>query len=109
MKAGAAASAGIYSMTGFAQARVEGDGWLLRINLRSVNHRFLDLHLRMPEGFEGFESRIRQAIRNPVRRGHVDVNVYCESAGPSAVQVNHEVAAAYWKAAEDLRRQFGVK
>jgi len=39
-------------MTGFAQARIERDGWSLRINLRSVNHRFLDLHLRMPDGFE---------------------------------------------------------
>jgi len=62
MKA-AAATAGIHSMTGFAQARIERDGWSLRINLRSVNHRFLDLHLRMPDGFEVFESRIRLAIR----------------------------------------------
>ena len=102
MKA-AAATAGIHSMTGFAQARVERDGWSLRINLRSVNHRFLDLHLRMPDGFEVFESRIRQAIRNRLRRGHVDVNVYYEPAGPAAVDVNHEVAAAYMKAVEELR------
>ena len=108
MKA-ADASTGIRSMTGFAQARIERDGRSLRINLRSVNHRFLDLHLRMPEGFEVFESRARQAIRNRLRRGHVDVNVYYEPAGPAAVEVNHEVAEAYMKAVEELRRQFGVK
>ena len=108
MKA-AVASAGIRSMTGFAQARIERDGRSLRINLRSVNHRFLDLHLRMPDGFEVFESRARQAIRNRLRRGHVDVNVYYEPAGPAAVEVNHEVAEAYMKAVEELRRQFGVK
>ena len=108
MKA-AVASAGIRSMTGFAQARIERDGRSLRINLRSVNHRFLDLHLRMPDGFEVFESRVRQAIRNRLRRGHVDVNVYYEPAGPAAVEVNHEVAEAYMKAVEELRRQFGVK
>ena len=96
-------------MTGFAQARLERDGRSLRINLRSVNHRFLDLHLRMPDGFEVFESRARQAIRNRLRRGHVDVNVYYEAAGPAAVEVNHEVAEAYMKAVEELRRQFGVK
>ena len=73
-----AAPTGICSMTGFAQARVERDGNSLRINLRSVNHRFLDLHLRMPDGFEIFEPRIRQAIRNGLRRGHVDVNIYYE-------------------------------
>ncbi len=108
MKA-AAASAGIHSMTGFAQARIEQDGWSLRINLRSVNHRFLDLHLRMPDGFEVFESRIRLAIRNRLRRGHVDVNVYYEPAGPASVEVNREVAEAYMKAVEELRGQFGVK
>ena len=108
MKA-AVASTGIRSMTGFAQARIERDGRSLRINLRSVNHRFLDLHLRMPDGFEVFESRVRQAIRNRLRRGHVDVNVYYEPAGPAAVEVNHEVAEAYMKAVEELRRQFGVK
>jgi len=108
MKA-AVASAGIRSMTGFAQARIERDGRSLRINLRSVNHRFLDLHLRMPDGFEVFESRVRQAIRSRLRRGHVDVNVYYEPAGPAAVEVNHEVAEAYLKAVEELRRQFGVK
>jgi uncharacterized protein (TIGR00255 family) len=108
MKA-AAATAGIHSMTGFAQARLERDGWSLRINLRSVNHRFLDLHLRMPDGFEVFESRIRLAIRNRLRRGHVDVNVYYEQAGPASVEVNREVAEAYMKAAAELREQFGVK
>jgi len=105
----AVASTGIRSMTGFAQAHIERDGRSLRINLRSVNHRFLDLHLRMPDGFEVFESRARQVIRNRLRRGHVDVNVYYEPAGPAAVEVNHEVAEAYMKAVEELRRQFGVK
>lgn len=96
-------------MTGFAQARVEREGCALRINLRSVNHRFLDLHLRMPDGFEVFESRIRQAVRDRVRRGHVDVNVYYEAAGSAAVEVNREVAEAYLKAVERLRKEFNVK
>lgn len=107
MKTGAA-PATILSMTGFAQARVECDGWTLRINLRSVNHRFLDLHLRMPEGFEVFESRIRQALRHGLRRGHVDVYIHFDPVGPAAVQVNRGVAEAYLKAAEDLRKQFGL-
>jgi len=96
-------------MTGFAQARVDRDGNSLRINLRSVNHRFLDLHLRMPDGFEVFEGRIRQAIRNRVRRGHVDVNVYYEASGAAAIEVNRDVAQAYLRAAERLREEFGVK
>ena len=100
---------GIYSMTGFAQARVERDGGAVRINLRTVNHRFLDLHLRMPDGFEVFESRIRQAIRNHLRRGHVDVNIYYEAGGTGAIEVNHEIAESYLKAVERLRKEFSVK
>jgi uncharacterized protein (TIGR00255 family) len=100
---------GIYSMTGFAQARVESEGSAVRINLRSVNHRFLDLHLRMPDGFEVFESRIRQAIRNRLRRGHVDVNIYYEAGGTGAIEVNHEIAESYLRAVERLRKEFSVK
>jgi uncharacterized protein (TIGR00255 family) len=104
-----AALTGIYSMTGFAQARVERDGSSVRINLRSVNHRFLDLHLRMPDGFEVFESRIRQGIRNRLRRGHVDVNIYYEPGGAGTVEVNHDLVESYMKAVEKLRQEFGVK
>ena len=103
------ATTGIYSMTGFAQARADRDGSSLRINLRSVNHRFLDLHLRMPEGFEVFELRIRQAIRNRLRRGHVDVNIYFEVGATGAIEVNRQVAESYLKAVEQLRKDFSVK
>src|SRR3989441_5275045 len=97
------------SMTGYAQARVQHNGWALRISLRSVNHRFLDLHLRLPEGFDTFEPLIRQAVRERLRRGHVDVTLHFDPAGPAAVQVNRALAEAYWKAADELRRQFGLE
>lgn len=97
------------SMTGFAQARAEQNGWALRLTLRTVNHRFLDVHLRLPEGFEPLEPRIRQRLRERLRRGHVDMALHFEPVGPAAVQVNRDVAAAYLKVAADLRRDFGVK
>src|SRR5258708_9861016 len=100
---------GIISMTGFAQARAEQDGSSVRINLRSVNHRFLDLHLRMPDGFEVFETRIRQAIRNRLRRGHVDVNIYFEPGGTGSIEVNHDLVKSYLNAVERLRQEFVVK
>jgi uncharacterized protein (TIGR00255 family) len=96
------------SMTGFAQATGEYNGFALRIRLRSVNHRFLDLHVRLPEGFESFEPHIRQRVRERLRRGHVDVVLNCEAAGPAAVRVNQELAAAYLRAAEELRNRFNL-
>jgi uncharacterized protein (TIGR00255 family) len=103
------ATAGLKSMTGYAQARAVENGWSLRVTIRSVNHRFLDLHLRMPDGFEPLEPRVRQLIRERIRRGHLDVTVHYELAGPSAVGVNHDVAAAYLQAAAALRKQFGIQ
>jgi uncharacterized protein (TIGR00255 family) len=96
-------------MTGYAQARASENGWSLRVTIRSVNHRFLDLHLRVPDGFEPLEPRIRQIVRERVRRGHLDVTVHYELAGPSAVGVNHDVAAAYLKAASSLRKEFSIQ
>jgi len=103
------AAAGLKSMTGYAQARAVENGWSLRVTIRSVNHRFLDLHLRTPDGFEPLEPRIRQLIRERIRRGHLDVTVYYDLAGPSAVGVNHDVAAAYLQEANALRKQFGLQ
>jgi uncharacterized protein (TIGR00255 family) len=105
----ASAQGGLKSMTGYAQARASENGWSLRVTIRSVNHRFLDLHLRVPEGFEPLEPRIRQIIRERVRRGHLDVTVHYELAGPAAIGVNQEVAAAYLKAAASLRKEFNIQ
>ena len=96
-------------MTGYAQARAVEDGWSLRISVRSVNHRFLDLHLHVPEGFEPVEPRMRQIVRERVRRGHVDVTLHYELEGAAAVGVNREIAAAYLKAANSLRAEFGIQ
>jgi uncharacterized protein (TIGR00255 family) len=104
-----AVSKGLKSMTGYAQAHAVENGIGLRVAVRSVNHRFLDLHLRVPEGFEPLEPRIRQIVRERVRRGHLDVTLRYDLAGPAAVAVNQEVAAAYLRAVADLRTQFGMK
>jgi uncharacterized protein (TIGR00255 family) len=96
------------SMTGYAQARSAENGSSLFISVRAVNHRFLDLHLRVPEGFEPLEPGIRQIVRERVRRGHLDVTLRYERAVSGAVGVNQDVAAYYIRAIEALQKQFGV-
>jgi len=103
------AAKSLRSMTGYAQAGVVENGWSLRVSIRSVNHRFLDLHIRVPDGFEPLEPRVRQIVREHVRRGHLDVTLHYELAGPAAVGVNQEVAAAYLQAASALKKQFGLQ
>jgi len=108
-KTSAHSQAALKSMTGYAQAARTENGFAMRLSVRSVNHRFLDLHIRVPEGFEPLEPRIRQIVRDRVRRGHLDVTLRYEPAGPAAVTINAEVAAAYVQAVNNLRKQFAIQ
>ena len=101
--------ADLKSMTGYAQARVEQYGWIVQLSLRSVNHRFLDLRIRMPEGWDALESEIRQVMREKIRRGHLDVALQVEAEKGNSVSIHKDIAAAYLKAARELGEQFGVK
>src|SRR5256884_6881027 len=94
-----------FSMTGYAQARAEQDGWAVRVSVKSVNHRFLDLKLRMPEGFDLYDLRLRQIVREKIHRGHVEVTVGVEPGKAAPIQVNRELVQAYLKAAEALRQE----
>src|SRR6266852_9653362 len=94
-----------FSMTGYAQARAERDGWAVRVSVKSVNHRFLDLKLRMPEGFDLYDLRLRQILRERIHRGHVEVNLNVEPAAAAPLQVNRELLQAYLRAAEELRKE----
>src|SRR5207249_8660090 len=93
-----------FSMTGYAQARAEQDGWAVRVSVKSVNHRFLDLKLRMPEGFDLYDLRLRQIVREKIHRGHVEVTIGVEPGKAAPVQVNKELVQSYLKAAEALRQ-----
>jgi uncharacterized protein (TIGR00255 family) len=95
------------SMTGYAQARGENAGWAIRVSVKSVNHRFLDIRFRLPEGFDVYELRLRQIIREKIHRGHLDINLNVQPGAASPVQVNRDLLQAYRYAAEDLKNQMG--
>src|SRR5579863_10462047 len=94
-----------FSMTGYSQARSEQNGWAVRVSMKSVNHRFLDLKLRLPEGFELYELRLRQVLRERIHRGHIEVYVNVDPAAAAPVQVNRELAQTYMRVAEEFRQQ----
>jgi uncharacterized protein (TIGR00255 family) len=90
-------------MTGFALARAEHNGWALRVSVKSVNHRFLDVKLRLPDGFELYETRFRHAVREKILRGHVEISVNVQPSKAAPLQINAEIAQAYLRAAQGLR------
>jgi uncharacterized protein (TIGR00255 family) len=95
------------SMTGYAQARAEQNGWAIRVSVKSVNHRFLDVRFRLPEGFDVYELRLRQIVREKIHRGHIDVNVNVQPGATAPVQVNRDLLQTYLQAADELRRKMG--
>jgi len=96
-------------MTGYAMVRGEFHGWNIRVSVKSVNHRFLDIKLRMPESLEPFEHRLRQAVRGQIHRGHIDVHVSAEPGEAAPVHVNRELLNKYVEAAQGLAEQTGSK
>ena len=97
------------SMTGYATLRSEHQGWSIRVSVKSVNHRFLDVKLRLPESLEPYEIRLRQVVRDRIHRGHVDVHISVEPGKSAPVHVNQGLLEAYLRAADELRRQTGAK
>jgi len=96
-------------MTGYATVRSEHQGWSIRVSVKSVNHRFLDVKLRLPESLEPYEIRLRQAVRDRIHRGHVDIHVSVEPGKAAPVHVNQELLQAYLRAADELRQQTKAK
>jgi len=98
----------VLSMTGYAQSKGGALGWDLRVSVKSVNHRFLDLKVRLPEGFDLYELRLRQIVRDRIHRGHVEVHVSVEPGVATPIQVNKDLVTNYLRAADDLRLQTSV-
>ena len=89
----------IYSMTGFATAQsATEDGTAFNLTLKSVNHRFLDLNMRLPNDSDALEVSLRRLLKERIRRGHVDVTLFLDRRAREsapALQLNHELLAAH--------------
>ena len=89
-------SISVYSMTGYATLRVEtiGDAGFT-LTLKSVNHRFLDLQLRLPQSCESLEAPIRKLLKEHIQRGHVEFSLQVDRPIRSGFELNHDQIAAY--------------
>ena len=83
----------IRSMTGFARRERQGPWGTLTCELRSVNHRYLELSLRLPDDLRGLENDARQLLSANLRRGKVDAGVYLKGApaGAASLEINRAV------------------
>jgi uncharacterized protein (TIGR00255 family) len=99
----------IRSMTGFAQVKGQINGRLgFSLTLKSVNHRFLDLHFRMPSDSDGLEMKLRRILKEKIARGHVEVTLTLERAGDNAFVLNKQLVSGYVEAFRAAAKEFGV-
>ena len=95
-------------MTGYASATARADSAAVTVTVKSVNHRFLDLHVKLPAEMEALEPRLRQAVRQRLSRGHVDVTVALEREGAVEVRFDRALVRGYLEAFRRLKEEFGV-
>lgn len=100
----------IKSMTGFGRCEVAENNRKFTVEMKSVNHRYLDVNIKMPKKLNFFESAIRAELKNYISRGKVDVFITYEdmSENQTSVHYNKELAAEYLKYLRQMAEDFGL-
>jgi uncharacterized protein (TIGR00255 family) len=102
----------VRSMTGYAQAKgraaAKDGGIAFTLSLKAVNHRFLDLHMRMPADSDGLEMKLRRVIKEHMARGHVEVTLAFEREGEGTLAINRELVAGYVRAFRAAAKEFSI-
>ena len=101
----------IKSMTGFGRCEVVDEKRKFTVELKSVNHRYLDVNIKMPKKLNFFESTIRTLLKEYIERGKVDVFITCEEYCEDnfALKYNASLAGEYLKHLNDMSAQFGLE
>jgi uncharacterized protein (TIGR00255 family) len=100
----------IRSMTGFAQVKGQVNGQLaFALSLKSVNHRFLDLHFRLPSDTDALEMKLRRILKEKMARGHVEVILSLDRSGTNGVAINRQLIASYVQAFRAAADEFEVE
>ena len=101
----------MHSMTGCGSGKVRQDGWEVTVDLKTVNHRFLDIGMRLPRNLSFLEQTVRECLGQKISRGHADVFLTVKRTEDSAVDVecDTDLAARYLDAAVQIAYKTGVE
>jgi uncharacterized protein (TIGR00255 family) len=99
----------IKSMTGFGTGSAEGEGLKVRVDIRTVNNRFLDVHTRMPQDLASLEITLKKQIQAALKRGRADVTISIEQVREAKFEINKPLVSGYLKALGELKADFGLE
>jgi uncharacterized protein (TIGR00255 family) len=95
--------------TGLASSPTQGNGRVaFSLSLKSVNHRFLDLHFRLPSGSDSLEMQLRRLLKEKIARGHVEVTLSLERGSGETMALNRPLVSAYIAAFRAAAGEFAV-
>jgi uncharacterized protein (TIGR00255 family) len=99
----------IFSMTGFARVQVRlRDQLAYTLSLKSVNHRFLDIQMRLPSGLDGLEMELRRALKEKLIRGHVELTLLLDRTAQQRSGFNRDFIVGYLEAFKKAREEFSL-
>ncbi|MCI8598308.1 MAG: YicC family protein [Lachnospiraceae bacterium] len=100
----------VKSMTGFGRCEISEGDRKMTVELKSVNHRYLDVNIKMPKKLNFFESAIRSLLKTYVQRGKIDIFITYEDLTETKVSLryNREIAAEYLKYLGQMSEEFGL-
>lgn len=101
----------VNSMTGFGRSEKSESGYKLTVEMKAVNHRYLDLSVKIPRKLSAFEGELRSLLKERIQRGKVDVFVSLQEEGKQSFQLqyNSQIAGEYLKNLRIMADEYGLK
>lgn len=98
-------------MTGFGRCEIVKGDRHFNIEIKTVNHRYLDISIKMPKKFNSLEAKIRNMIKDSIQRGKVDVFISYKDIAEtkSSIKYNKEIAEEYMRYLNDMAQEFSLK
>jgi uncharacterized protein (TIGR00255 family) len=96
------------SMTGFGRGAATGENFSVGVDLKTVNNRFLDIHLRLGTELSALEAQVKRRISTRLSRGRVDVSVTLERTGEVAYELNRPLIAGFISALRAMQQEFEI-
>jgi uncharacterized protein (TIGR00255 family) len=96
------------SMTGFGRGSAAGEDYKVAVEIKTVNNRYLDIHLRLSQELTSLEMNIRKLVSARLSRGRVDLNISFERTSTTSYEINRPLIAGYIKALREIQDEFDL-
>jgi uncharacterized protein (TIGR00255 family) len=96
------------SMTGFGRGAFSSEAFGVTVEIKTVNNRYLDIHLRLGQELSAIEMNVRKRVGARLSRGRVDLNINFDRTGAATYEVNRPLIAGYVKALREIKEELGL-